>query len=84
MVSWSYHGMEASAIIVGGDEDVIGALGPVPKRVVRGDKLDSGGYERASVANGREPVNGAKVAGYINGYKVEVRFIWVKCSYVAV
>lgn len=63
---------------------MVGALGPIPERVLRRDKMDSGGYERTSVTNGREPVNGAKVAGYINGHKKKVRFVWVKCSYIAV
>lgn len=80
----SNHSMEASTVVVGGHKNVIGAFGPVPKRVLRRDELNSRGYERASVPNGREPINGAKVAWHINRNEEEVGFIRVKGPYVAV
>jgi hypothetical protein len=40
----NYHGVEASSIVVGGDEDVVGAPGPIPKRVFGGDEFDRRGY----------------------------------------
>ena len=63
---------------------MVGAPAPVPKRVFGRYKLDSGGYKRTSVTNGRETINGTKVAGHINRDKEEVRFIRVKCPYIAV
>lgn len=42
--------MEARAEVMGSDEDVVGALSPVPKRVTVGEEIDGGAEERASVA----------------------------------
>lgn len=75
--------MEASAEVVRGDEDVVGAEGAIPEGVIGGDELDGGGEEGAGVADGGEAIDGAEVAGDVDGDKEEVGLVRVKRPYVA-
>lgn len=75
--------MEASTKIVRGDENVVGALGPIPKRVFGGDEVDRGGQKRPSVADGWEAIDGAEVAGDIDWDEEEVGLVRVKGTRIA-
>lgn len=63
---------------MGCNEDVVGAPGPVPEGVLRGDELHGGGEQGPSVANSREAINGAEVAGNVNGDEEEIRLAGVE------
>lgn len=78
-----YHGVEARAEVVRGNEDVVRAPGPVPKRVLGGDDVDGGGDEGAGVTDGREAIDRAEVAGDVNWDEEEVSLIRVKRPYIA-
>lgn len=65
------------------DEDVVGALGPIPKRVLGLDELDGGGYESPGVTNGWESIDGAEIAGHVDRNEEEVGFVRVNGQKVA-
>lgn len=65
------------------DEDVVGALGPIPKRVLGLDELDGGGYESPGVTNGWESIDGAEVAGHVDRNEEEVGLVRVNGQKVA-
>lgn len=75
--------MEASTEVVGSDEDVVSSLAPIPESVLGGNELHCRCNERPSVTNRREAINGAEVAGDVDGYEEKVSFVWVKCPDVA-
>lgn len=79
----NYHGVEAGAEVVGGHEDVIGAVGPIPERVFHPDVVNGGGNEGAGVAYRREAIDGAEVAGHVDGDEEEVGFVGVNGQRVA-
>lgn len=64
--------MKARTEIMGRDQNVVGAAAAVPERKLGRNKRDGGGDERAGVANGGEAIDGAEVAGDINGDEEEV------------
>lgn len=74
--------MEASAKVMGSDEDVVGATAAIPKGEVGGDEINGGRNESTSMANSREAINCAKITGNINWNKEEISFIWVKCAHI--
>lgn len=75
--------MEASTKIVRGNEHVVGALGPIPKGVLRGEEVDSRGQKRPSVADCWEPINGAEVAGHIDRDEEEIGLVRIKGAHFA-
>jgi hypothetical protein len=60
---------------MGGDKDVVGAPGSIPEWVLRGDESDRRGYQTPCVPNRWEPINGAEVAGNVDGHEEKVGFI---------
>lgn len=84
MLSLFYQSVEARAKIVRGDEDMVSSLRAVPEREVGGNKVDGGGDEGPSVADSREAINGAEIAGHVDRYKEKISFIRVKRPYIAV
>jgi hypothetical protein len=76
--------VETGSVVVGGDEDMVGAPGPIPERVLRGDESDGRGYQTPCVPNRWEPIDGAEVAGNVDGHEEKVSFIRIKSSHIAV
>lgn len=76
--------METGSEVVGGDEDVVGAPGSIPERVLGGDEPDGRGYQTPCVPNCWEPIDGAEVARNVDGYEEKVSLIRIERSYMAV
>lgn len=76
--AYVYQGMKTRTEIMRGDEDMVGATTAVPERKLRRKLVDGGGDERAGVANGWESINGAEIAGYVNGDEEEIGLPWVQ------
>lgn len=79
----TYHGMKTSTIIMGGDEDMIGAAAAIPERILTGNNLDGGGQKRRSMSNSRKAINGAKITRNINRNEKEISFIRVQTPNLA-
>lgn len=54
------------------DENMVGAAAAVPKGKLERNKINGGGDEGAGVADGGEAIDGAEVAGDVNGDEEEV------------
>lgn len=66
------------------NKNMVGAIGAIPKRIMRGNVRNGGGNEGTSMANGREAIDSAEVARNINRDEEEIGFKWIKCSVIAV
>lgn len=60
------------------NEDMVGAAAAVPKGKLERDKINGGGDEGAGVADGGEAIDGAEVAGDVNGDEEEVGLPWLE------
>lgn len=63
---------------MGSDEDMVGASASVPERVIGGDEFHGGADEGAGVADRREAIDGAEVAGDVDRDEEEVSVVRVK------
>jgi len=81
---FNYHGAKARSEVVRSDKDMVGAIGAIPKGVMRGNEGDGGGNEGTSMAYGREAIDGAEIARNINRYEEKISCKWVKCPVSAV
>lgn len=79
-----YHGMEASSVIVRGNEDMVGPIAAVPEWKLQRNELNRGREKSTCVADGREAINGAEIAGDVDGDEEEISLRWVKCPYITV
>uniref|UniRef100_A0A804N8A4 Uncharacterized protein n=1 Tax=Zea mays TaxID=4577 RepID=A0A804N8A4_MAIZE len=69
--------MEASAKVMWRDEEVVGALRPVPVRPVGGDELDGAAHHPGGLEGEREAGRG-QVAGGVHGRVEPVRLLGVE------
>lgn len=58
--------MEASTVVVGGNEDMIETVRTVPEGEAPGDEIHGGGNERASMVEGGEAIDGREVTGDVD------------------
>lgn len=63
---------------------MVGSIAAIPEWKLRRYELNRGGDKSTCVADDGEAINGAEVAGNVDGHEEEISLRRVKCSHLAV